>query len=139
MLHTVNKFSSHPEGMLDRDQRTIFILNTKSIPFNCSTCYCDDCKIKYFDIRKKYLNSNVNCGYLHSNNFREKRVTRFFQSKFLLYFERFFCLLKFWFIDINRPLELWNIKINHLAGSRFYSLIESINRRKIPSRILEMQ
>lgn len=86
MLHTVNnKFSSHPEGMLDRDQRTIFILTKKSnelIPLNCTTCCCDDCKPKYFDIRKKCFNSNVNCDYLHSNNVRKKKVTRFFQSKF---------------------------------------------------------
>lgn len=85
-MHTVNKFSSHPEGMLDRDQRTIFIFKTKSnevIQLNDTTCCCDDNKPKNFGLRKKYLNLNVNanCGYLHNNYFRKKKVTLYFQSK----------------------------------------------------------
>lgn len=84
MLHTVNKFTSHPEGMLDRDQRTIFILKTKSnemTPSNCTAYCCDDCKTKYFGCRRILSNLNVTCDYLHSNNIRKKKVTRFFQSK----------------------------------------------------------
>lgn len=83
-MQAINKFSSHPEGMLDRDQRTIFILKTKSnevIQLYDTTCCCDDHKPNNFGLRKKYFNLNVNCGYLHNNYFRKKKVTRFFQSK----------------------------------------------------------
>lgn len=89
MSNTVNNCTSHPEGMLDRDQRTTFIFKTKSnemIPLKCTICGCDDFKPNYIDIRRTYLNSNVNCDYLTSKNFSKKKVTRFFQSKSILSF-----------------------------------------------------